>query len=582
MVELKELTVQGLYSYDGDSQPPTRLSLSKSNVIVGPNNSGKSNLLRIVRLFAESLPPSSKRPSEDEVFSNKPPVLSAELVFSNSEAKTLLDFLRVYRVRDAAGERTYVYDYKNFDRLVELCRRARLTLGWPLGYFPTTRDNVFELELIDLGVRFHAPNGTGTIYVVDDVRDSMQNGFKGKQPESNLAGLLDGISLSADPQAASHKVFVEDSTYFTIQDIQDQYLTNASEDHRRMFQQVLISAGFPPSQNSQITFSSILGSILRNKIIFTSGGTIFGKATVEADHVAQTPVATQAASADEPLQYTNRLEADGWNLGQFLFSLKESNILEQRKRFRAIRESFQDLFPSLSFDVLPRYVSLGQENFQQRNIPQVPHHTYIIVTDSTNSKQFELDRVGAGLAESLFLLAAAIGVEDSVILLDEPAVNLHPPQMKALMDKLVATKSQIIVATHSPKLVHNLIFDFNANLFYVRRTGAKSIATQLNAALHFEDEDRYKLSYQIDTRVFFANRIVMCEGEADREFLDIAARHYDMEIDKRENIIVDVGSNGNFGKYSRVLNNIGIPFTILADGDNHDDNTLRKARCQVL
>ena len=163
-----------------------------------------------------------------------------------------------------------------------------------------------------------------------------------------------------------------------------------------------------------------------------------------------------------------------------------------------------------------------------------------------------------------------------MILLDEPAVNLHPPQMKALMDKLVATKSHILVATHSPKLVHNLIFDFNANLFYVRRTGAKSIATQLNAALHFEDEDRYKLSYQIDTRVFFANRIVMCEGEADREFLDIAARHYDMEIDTRENIIVDVGSNGNFGKYSRVLNNIGIPFTILADGDNHDDNTLRK------
>ena len=88
-----------------------------------------------------------------------------------------------------------------------------------------------------------------------------------------------------------------------------------------------------------------------------------GKATVEADHVAQTPVATQAASADEPLQYTNRLEADGWNLGQFLFSLKESNILEQRKRFHAMRESFPGLLPSLSFDVLPRYVSLGQKTF---------------------------------------------------------------------------------------------------------------------------------------------------------------------------------------------------------------------------
>ena len=102
MVELKELTMGKAFTRMMATRgPPTRLSLSKSNVIVGPNNSGKSNLLRIVRLLAESLPPSSKRPSEDEVFSNKPPVLSAELVFSNSEAKTLLDFLRVYRVRDA-------------------------------------------------------------------------------------------------------------------------------------------------------------------------------------------------------------------------------------------------------------------------------------------------------------------------------------------------------------------------------------------------------------------------------------------------------------------------------------------------
>lgn len=69
--------------------------------------------------------------------------------------------------------------------------------------------------------------------------------------------------------------------------------------------------------------------------------------------------------------------------------------------------------------------------------------------------------MGSGVLETIYLLTLAHGIENSVILLDEPAVNLHPSLMKSITNSLQnpSLKNQFIIITHSPELAGYEIFD---------------------------------------------------------------------------------------------------------------------------
>jgi chromosome segregation ATPase len=82
MVRLRSLNVNGLLSYDDKGEDSGGVvALSKSTVIVGPNDSGKSNLFRILELFVQSLL-GTRRLREDEIF---PDVTQPSLEVPTSE-----------------------------------------------------------------------------------------------------------------------------------------------------------------------------------------------------------------------------------------------------------------------------------------------------------------------------------------------------------------------------------------------------------------------------------------------------------------------------------------------------------------
>jgi len=72
-----------------------------------------------------------------------------------------------------------------------------------------------------------------------------------------------------------------------------------------------------------------------------------------------------------------------------------------------------------------------------------------------------LEFSGAGIAEALFLSAVLAGSTGQVVLLDEPALNLHPTMQATLLGELQALAhrpeegegSQFLVNTHAPTLV---------------------------------------------------------------------------------------------------------------------------------
>ena len=212
--------------------------------------------------------------------------------------------------------------------------------------------------------------------------------------------------------------------------IESIYLSNLADPvtDRAHIEKLLAFAGLPLESSYRLSLSLLLGTILSRAFLFSTGGTIFHRKSTLIEN-AQNGSRTLDQEIRDSMEHPTALESDGWNLAEYLFNLKNSADSYERSRFRVIQEAFNKLFPNLTFDAIYRSIKL-------RNNPGTNHdyrYPTIVVCDDRNSKQFSLDKIGAGISETMFLLTAFFGSSDSVVLLDEPAVNLHPAQMKALL-----------------------------------------------------------------------------------------------------------------------------------------------------
>ena len=111
----------------------------------------------------------------------------------------------------------------------------------------------------------------------------------------------------------------------------------------------------------------------------------------------------------------------------------------QKKVFNEINE----IFENLSIDV--KVEDISQDG---RNIP--------IFTNSAGDK-FDINELSSG-EKQLFLRTLAIKMlnpENSIILIDEPELSLHPKWQQRIVDvyRKIGKNNQIIIATHSPHIL---------------------------------------------------------------------------------------------------------------------------------
>ncbi|WP_370124838.1 ATP-dependent endonuclease [Streptacidiphilus sp. MAP12-33] len=175
---------------------------------------------------------------------------------------------------------------------------------------------------------------------------------------------------------------------------------------------------------------------------------------------------------------------------------------------------------------------------------------------------------GAGIQEALLLATLIAGEPGRVVVLDEPAVNLHPTMQRRLSRHL--TDVQGLVITHSPDLIPCSNID---DLDRVVRLTGHATGTQV-ASLPAQNRKGLNNWLQnlllTDVRaLLFASGVILCEGATDlgalgRWWADGSAGHGDPE---GANIaLVDVGGDNNFGGYINYLEAFQIPWAAVADG----------------
>jgi predicted ATPase len=146
--------------------------------------------------------------------------------------------------------------------------------------------------------------------------------------------------------------------------------------------------------------------------------------------------------------------------------------------------------------------------------------------------------------------------QGAVLLIDEPEMSLHPQAQRALMKSLASLESQTIVATHSSNLL-----DRSDPRHIARLHRSKNGEIRVMAPKGLTDIEARKIarfSNPTVTESFFAQKVILVEGESDKLALEVAAEKLGLNLDGESMTIVSLEGAGGLKTFLKMLGTEGL------------------------
>lgn len=307
----------------------------------------------------------------------------------------------------------------------------------------------------------------------------------------------------------------------------------------------------------------------------------------------------------------------GNDLARKLFWLTNSGTPSDRERYNKIQAEFVSLTDS-EFDVAIRTrnvtavsggelgvlvpaepVRMYQRGFRSLGIgkeseTRVMNEAYIQVIK--NNFPIAIEQTASGLYEILFLLTTIIGESEKILLLDEPELHLHPNMQKRILNLLSESKdlsrNQIIMITHSPYLVSETDIDTTWR-FTKTKTDIDTETHNLGEVLSELDSPvRKKLEIKLsrsDIRLLlFSRGVIFVEGPSDKivvEHVDryLSAKNEGAEIDENEWSVMDIGGKNSLPQFMILSRLLGVPRVVIMDYDAlmHRDSKIKLNKLEL-
>ncbi|MYB47715.1 MAG: AAA family ATPase [Dehalococcoidia bacterium] len=181
------------------------------------------------------------------------------------------------------------------------------------------------------------------------------------------------------------------------------------------------------------------------------------------------------------------------------------------------------------------------------------------------------------------ILHLLVPITPSILLLDEPEAFLHPPQARLLGEIIASERSsraQLVVATHSPDVLHGLINVASDHLRVIRiqRKGNINLVKELDKKLVQEISVDPLMKYSSVMSGVFHERVIICEADADCMFyssiLDLPGVHGEHQPDI---LFVHANGKGRIAALARTLTALGVPVDVIVDIDILRDTTAFRA-----
>ncbi len=238
-------------------------------------------------------------------------------------------------------------------------------------------------------------------------------------------------------------------------------------------------------------------------------------------------------------------------------------------------DALEQFFPGLALDLDLQVVDI-KDFFKSGDLH---------VTDKATGDRRRFDQMGTGTQRSIQMaliryLAETRRMESKspsrrLLLIDEPELYLHPQGVRRLQKALAClTQSgfQIVFSTHSPLMLSR---DNAADTVIVNKsieegvTARKPLRQAVDEAI-FGAESQSRTLFELGNlaEIYFAERVVLCEGKTDLRLLPLAyERLYGLPPELDHIAFVSLGSCADISKALLVLAAMGIRACAVADLD---------------
>ena len=207
MVSIKTIECEGLYSYEKKFS----VSFDTHTIIVGPNNSGKTNLFRIIKLFTEIIMDKRQLLNNEITHFSSTAYVKLELELTTQETQHLVDFLDFYTTEKSHSETVY-YGFKNPEKLSKLLQNITVKFFWKKSIEYYGSKPVIEIYIKKLGLYLFNYMWSTTLVVSTSSYDDRNNHPSKRDPD--LSKFLDKISGLKNPKQVVKKLLEkEKDTY---------------------------------------------------------------------------------------------------------------------------------------------------------------------------------------------------------------------------------------------------------------------------------------------------------------------------------------------------------------------------------
>jgi len=269
---------------------------------------------------------------------------------------------------------------------------------------------------------------------------------------------------------------------------------------------------------------------------------------------------------------------DPYALPLRLLRLKNGDLAD-RDRFRQVQDLFAELASGRGMDLSLQISAPAQQGGQDAAGGDDGAAVVTVLVTSEDSREgarweLPIQMCGAGTWEALVLAEALAAGPDRVTVLDEPALNLHPGWQQLLLARLRkrAGARQSVLITHSPYL---LPVDDEDDIYRLVRADRYEGVTRLSRASRPVTDPRAVVrdySMSADARaLLFADGAVLMEGETELGALPLwfanspAARTVG-DPQSLHLAFYAVGGEDHFKAPLTLLAALRIPWVIVCDG----------------
>ena len=512
-MKIESITIENLLSFN-----KSEFNFVDYNVIVGPNNSGKTNLLRILKMLASNELLNLGITQEMKLKQGKKSQIKLAIETTDSETKMILQVLTDRFIES--------------EKIPEPWRHIAIILSWQgLGN-----------NTAPYNATFYFQSGVAVTFCLAEHTVFYCPSFNTENPEQFLDEMC---SLTYGEVVSKTRVAGADTR---IQDEEQNIGQMASGELLGFFGHV--ETGYTGNlRGERITCSH---DEQRNHVLDLAG--YMGLEPRQS--LAITPLKLVHKIMRDSFIFVEEMHPDYRQLTGDLFNLKS----EDDDAYDALKKSFGKIFNGMKITV-----EQSETDSREKTI-------WII----ENKKRFKIENSASGYLEAIYILYKILNSTDCVIFLDEPEIHLHSIKIRQIGRMLLRLtedgRNQIIIISHSPKFVdHRLLTpDSSSALIVVTKIGDESsVASPKNPNMELKP-------HLLEPDVFFTNAVFLVEGSSDESVIRAISDNFGGVFDSYEITIVNCGGVKGIKPYTKLLKAYSIAYYGLADKEYDGESSIVK------